>query len=73
MAIMAKGNGHQDPRVTSLDEARRRAAQKAKVAEIAARAGAKGPRTWRDLLIGGIAILMAIGFLVSLVWPLVTG
>ena len=62
---MSKFNGHNDPNVTSLDDARRRAAEKAKSAP---RAGdLRGPRTTRDWLIGGVIIAMAIGFVVSLV------
>ncbi len=62
---MAKANGHQDPNVTSLDDARRRAAEKAKSAPRAA--GAHGQRTTRDWIIGGVIIAMAIGFVASLV------
>jgi hypothetical protein len=62
---MSKGNGHQDPRVTSLDEARKRAAEKAKVEKRAAVPG--GPRTMRDWLIGGVVIAFAVAYLVHLV------
>ena len=57
---MTKLNGHSDPNVTSLDDARRRAAEKAKSAPRAA--GAHGPRTARDWLIGGVTIAIALGF-----------
>jgi hypothetical protein len=62
---MTKGNGHQDPRVTSLDEARKKAAEKAKAAPRPA--GERGPRTTRDWLIGGAVIAMAVAYLVHLV------
>ena len=68
---MSKTNGHRDPNVTSLDEARKRAAEKAK----AEKRGGKpwwrgppmppsGPRTSRDWILGGVVIVMAIGLLV---------
>ena len=62
---MNKTNGHSDPRVTSLDEARRRAAEKAK-AEQRAAAGQSGTRSMRDWVIGGMIVLMAIGYVASL-------
>ena len=62
---MSKGNGHSDPRVTSLDEARKKAAEKAKAAPRAV--GNRGPRTMRDWLIGGAVIAMAVAYLVHLV------
>jgi hypothetical protein len=71
--MMAKGNGHQDPRVTSLDDARKRAAEKVKEQQRAAKFGGmpgaqpRGPRTTRDWIIGGVIIAMALGFVVSLV------
>ncbi len=61
---MAKGNGHQDPNVTSLDEARKRAAAKAKAEQRAT--GGRGPNTPRDWVIGGMIVLMAIGYIASL-------
>lgn len=61
---MNKPNGHQDPNVTSLDEARKRAAAKAK-AEKRAVSG-RGPNTPRDWVIGGMIVLMAIGYIASL-------
>ncbi len=61
---MSKGNGHGDPNVTSLDEARRRAAEKAKAEKRAA--GGRGPSTMRDWVIGGMIVLMAIGYIASL-------
>ncbi len=62
---MNKPNGHGDPNVTSLDEARRRAAAKAKAEQRAT--GGRGPNTPRDWVIGGMIVLMAIGYLASLV------
>ena len=62
---MSKGNGHQDPKVASLEEARRRSAEKEKVAKRAA-AGQGGTRSMRDWVIGGIIVLMAIGYIASL-------
>ncbi|NOT70974.1 MAG: hypothetical protein HOP09_06705 [Hyphomicrobium sp.] len=58
---MAEGNGHDKPNVTSLDDARRRAAEKAK-AEKRGTAPVRGPRTARDWLIGGVTIAFAVGF-----------
>jgi hypothetical protein len=59
---MTKTNGHQDPRIASLDEARKKAAQKAKADQELSRPG--GARTGRDWLIGGLFIAMAIGMIV---------
>ena len=61
---MNKPNGHSDPNVTSLDEARKRAAAKAKAEQRAA--GGRGPNTLRDWVIGGMIVLMAVGYLASL-------
>lgn len=69
---MTKGNGEHDPNVTSLDEARRqradqeRAAQKAKQEKQQQGTSASGPRTLRGMLIGGVIIAMALGFIASL-------
>ena len=61
-------NGHDDPNVTSLEEARRRAAQKAKdKSQQMGTAGTRGPRTARDWIFGGAIIAMAVGFVVWLV------
>ena len=70
---MAKGNGHLNghsngddrDNVTSLDDARRRAANKAK-AEKRVAAGQSGARSVRDWIIGGMIVLMAIGYVASL-------
>ncbi len=72
---MRKGNGQHYPNITSLDEARRRAADKAKAAKRAAAppawtgppAGPTSPRSLRDWLIGGVMIAMAFGALASFV------
>ncbi len=58
------GRGHADHNVTSLDEARRRAAAKAKEEKQAAR-GARAP-SLRDWVIGGLVIAMALGYFASL-------
>ena len=60
---MTKSNGQNDPNVTSLDEARRRAAQKAKAEPRAD--GARSANSVRDWVIGGIIVAMAIGFIAS--------
>jgi hypothetical protein len=59
------GNGHDRENVTSLDEARRRSAEKAKAAA-KAKVGNTG-FTAKQMLVGGMIIVMAIGYLVSLV------
>lgn len=58
------GRDHTDDNVTSLDEARRRAAAKAKEEKQAAR-GARAP-SLRDWVIGGLVIAMALGYFASL-------
>ena len=65
-----RGNGA-DPKIASLEEARRRAAAKAK-SERRANSGTAS-RSMRDLVVGGIIIAMAVGFVVSLALPLVKG
>jgi hypothetical protein len=57
------GRDHADDNVTSLDEARRRAAAKAKAEKQAAR-GARAP-SLRDWVIGGLVIAMALGYFAS--------
>lgn len=66
---MSKSNGKERPNVESLDDARKRAAEKAKAASRAGKqswtgsdAGPQGPRTTRDWLIGGLTIAFAVGF-----------
>ena len=62
------GNGHDQANVTSLDEARKRAAEKAKAEKRAAGAAAsdvRGPRTARDWLIGGLVVVMALSYIAS--------
>jgi hypothetical protein len=61
---MAKGNGAQDPRVSSLDEARRRKAEQEQAAKRAAKAVSGG--TLGQRLFGIIMIAMAIGFIAYL-------
>jgi hypothetical protein len=56
-----------DGKIASLDEARKRAAAKAKAAKRAAR-GHMGARDW---IIGGVIIAMALGMLWQWLWPLV--
>ena len=74
------GSGQHDEgggNVTSLDEARKRAAEKAKAEARAKRARAmgageveRGPRTLKDWIIGGTIILLALSFILSLLMPL---
>ena len=61
-------NGHDDDtnNVTSIADARKRAAEKLKAEKRAAAAGVRGPRTWRDIIIGSMIILLALGYLVQL-------
>lgn len=70
---MSKHNGHGDngagdreerPNVTSFEEARRRASQKAK-AEKRAASGLRRPQGAREWLIGGLMIAMALGYIAS--------
>ena len=69
---MSKLNGHdKPPNVASLDDARKRAAEKAKAEKRAARPG--GPATPRDWLIGGLFIAMALGLVVWFVMRLTGG
>lgn len=60
---MSKLNGHDSSNMTSLEDARRRAAEKAKAEKRAARG--LGERTWRDWVIGGAVIAMALGYFAS--------
>ena len=57
---MAKGNGHDDPRIASLDEARRRAAERQRAAKQGASRSGSESQTQRDWLIGGVFIAMAV-------------
>jgi hypothetical protein len=76
-------NGKHDPKITSLDEARRKAAEKARAAKRASRwpgsrgggggtsgrGGSNVPRTPRDWLLGGLFIAMALGMVVwAVMW-----
>ena len=59
-------NGHdgpKDPNVASLDDARRRAADRKK-ADARASTG-RGPRTTRDWIIGGVIVAMAFALIAS--------
>jgi len=58
------GRDHGGENVTSLEEARRRAASKAKAEARAAR-GARTP-SLRDWIICGVIVAMAIGYIASL-------
>jgi hypothetical protein len=60
------GNGHGDGdgKVHSLDEARRRAAQKAKAQSKAAPSAGR-PNTARDWIFGGVMLAMAVAGLAS--------
>ncbi len=63
---MTKRNGQHDPNVTSLDEARRRAAQKSKQdKQQKPGLNAGGPRTVRSMIVGGVIIAMALCFIAS--------
>ena len=63
---LLNGQGQpKDENVASLDEARKRAANKKKMETRASQPG--GPRTARDWIIGGLFIAMALGLIVSLV------
>ena len=59
-------NGHDEPNVTSFEEAKKRAAEKAK-AEKRAAVSLGGQRTLRDWIIGGAIIAIAAGYLVHLI------
>ena len=69
--MSGRGNGFDDPKIASLDRARREAAARAR-AKLGA-GGGRAPRRLRDVLVGGTIVAMAVGFLVSLVAPLVRG
>ena len=70
---MTARNGHdtpKDPNVASLDEARRRAAEKRKAE--ARTSDDRDLPTPRDWIIGGAIIAMAVGTIVSVIvsyWP----
>ena len=59
-------NGNDPSKVASLDEARKRAAERTK-SQQASSASDRGPRTMRDWIFGGAIIAMAVGFVVWLV------
>ena len=62
-------NGDDDGKVTSIEAARRRAAEKAKAVKRAAHAAgsepATGSRGVRDWIVGGLIVAMAIGYVAS--------
>lgn len=62
----SQNNGHDDGNVTSFEEAKKRAAEKAK-AEKRAAVSAGGPRTLRDWIIGWAIIAVAVAYLVHLI------
>ena len=55
------GNGSQDPRIASLDEARRQKAEQAKAAQSAARVASGG--TFGQRVFGIVMVAMALGFI----------
>ncbi len=59
------GSGDDSGKVHSLDDARRRAAEKAKAERRASGRPGPRPRTARDLVIGGLMLAMAIAGLAS--------
>ncbi len=63
---MTKPNGHESSNVTSLDEARRSAMQKAKETKRMA-AGRSGTRSTRDWVIGGLMIVVGLAGLGAMV------
>ena len=66
------GRSHDDDKVASLDEARKRATARAKAEKRAARdAKAGGAMSVRDWVIGGIVLVMAFAMLWHWVSPLV--
>lgn len=58
------GDGEERPNVASFEDARRRAAEKAK-AEKRAASGLRRPQGAREWLIGGLMIAMALGYIAS--------
>ena len=60
---MNEPNGRDNSNVTSIEEARKRAAEKAKAEKRAARG--QQPSSVRDWIIGGILLAMALGYLAS--------
>lgn len=58
------GRDNERDNVTSLEEARRRAAEKAK-AEKRVAGGQSATRSWHDWVIGGLVIAMALGYFAS--------
>ena len=76
MAGYVNGSGahngpNDDGKVASLDEARRRAAARAKEEKRHERASRRGGMTARDWIIGAVIIAMAFGMIFHWVSPLV--
>jgi len=76
MAGYANGrDAHDDPdrddKIASLDEARQRAASRAKVERRAARARRYGSMTARDWIVGALIVAMALGMVWHWFSPLV--
>ncbi len=74
MAGYVNGSGaprEPEDKVTSLDEARRKAALRAKEEKRRARDGRLGAMTSRDWIIGLLFIAMALGMIVHWISPLV--
>ena len=66
---------HDDPKVTSLADARKKAEAAKKAKARAARLAGMGdgetggPTTWRDRFIAAVLVVMALGFIASLLSP----
>ena len=78
MSLLNGHGGPKDENVASLDEARKRAAEKAKAAKRAGKQswtgpnpGIQGPRTGRDWIIGGLLVAMAFAVVVWFVMKFV--
>lgn len=73
MGVMTKGarpNGHDhDPKIASLDEARRRRQEQVRSLKELTGATDRPRRSARELLTGGLIVVMALGMLLSIVGP----
>lgn len=69
--LNGSGKPNGDGKIASLDDARKRAAARAKDARRQERAQARGYMSPRDWLVGGIVIAMALGMIWFWVAPLV--
>jgi hypothetical protein len=69
--------GHDRPgrpaTVTSIEEARRRAEQAAKDKARAARGSSRAPAGAREMIVGGVLVIMALAMVAAWVVPLVGG